>query len=909
MKRQYALPGSDLAILASILLAPLGAVGAATPLDACNVVWDSPSRDAHGSMPLGNGDIGVNAWVEPSGDLVFYISKTDAWDENARLCKVGRVRVKFDPPLATDKAFRQELKLAQGRMEIVAGESRLELWVDANQPVVRLEARTAQPATCRAAVELWRLRERPFGADDDSHSAGGLAASPFKPTVLADVVAASDGPSVVWYHRNTRSVYELGLKVQHLESLAGRFADPLLNHTFGANLAGEGLVRDGPQGLKSAAPARNHVLSAAVLAARTDTSQEWQAQLAATEKAAARTPPADARRAHDAWWREFWDRSWVFVESANAGDMPVNSHPWRVGQASDGGSRFAGQIAQPRVIAGALTGEQIAQLAAKPRPEQSTLDGADADLKAGFTLAAWIKPAAREAGRILDKCTAGQPDGFTFDTYPGLSLRWIVGRHTMIHPNCLTPAQWQHVAATVDPSGTRRIYLNGKMVLEEREGSAAETLTRGYVLQRYMNACSGRGGSPIKFNGSIFTVEARPGADPATPDGDPDWRRWGGNYWFQNTRLAYWPMLAAGDFEMMDPWFAMYRRALPLSRARIETYYKFANAAQFPETMYFWGLPGNGDYGWNNTAPEPANSYIRRYWNGSLELIAVMLDRYDFTQDRALARDTLVPLADPLIAFLDQYWSKRDERGRIRFDPAQSLETWHVAVNPMPEIAGLRVLLPRLLALDKEITTPAQRERWTRMLGKLPPVPIGRAKDRDVLLPAETFSRKSNSENPELYAVFPYRLYGLGRPDLERALATYELRAHRHNHGWCQDSIQAACLGLGDEAGRLAVARAARVNRGHRFPAMWGPNFDWVPDQDHGNNILTTLQYMLVQSDGEKIRVLPAWPKGWDVSFKLHAPHRTVVEGVYRSGKLERLKVTPESRAKDTILPAPPPRS
>ena len=53
--------------------------------------------------------------------------------------------------------------------------------------------------------------------------------------------------------------------------------------------------------------------------------------------------------------------------------------------------------------------------------------------------------------------------------------------------------------------------------------------------------------------------------------------------------------------------------------------------------MYWWGLPNNGDYGWSNASPEPANSYIRRYWNGSLELIAVLLDRYDFTQDAAFA--------------------------------------------------------------------------------------------------------------------------------------------------------------------------------------------------------------------------------------------------------------------------------
>jgi hypothetical protein len=105
-------------------------------LDRYNVVFDSPSTNSSGSMPLGNGDIGINAWVEQSGDLVFYVSKTDAWDENARLCKIGRVRVKFDPPLAAKDSFRQELRLRDGVMAI---ESKIQnqkatilLWVDAN---------------------------------------------------------------------------------------------------------------------------------------------------------------------------------------------------------------------------------------------------------------------------------------------------------------------------------------------------------------------------------------------------------------------------------------------------------------------------------------------------------------------------------------------------------------------------------------------------------------------------------------------------------------------------------------------------------------------------------------------------------------------------------------------------------
>ena len=67
-----------------------------------DVVWDSPSKDAHGSMPLGNGDISLNAWIEPSGQLVFYIGKTDAWDDNARLLKDGKVRVPTGPGLGVE---------------------------------------------------------------------------------------------------------------------------------------------------------------------------------------------------------------------------------------------------------------------------------------------------------------------------------------------------------------------------------------------------------------------------------------------------------------------------------------------------------------------------------------------------------------------------------------------------------------------------------------------------------------------------------------------------------------------------------------------------------------------------------------------------------------------------------------
>jgi hypothetical protein len=84
-----------------------------------------------------------------------------------------------------------------------------------------------------------------------------------------------------------------------------------------------------------------------------------------------------------------------------------------------------------------------------------------------------------------------------------------------------------------------------------------------------------------------------------------------------------------------------------------------------------------------------------------------------------------------------------------------------------------------------------------------------------------------------------------------------------------------------------------------RFPTFWGPGHDWVPDHNWGGSGMIGLQEMLMQTIGDQIVLFPAWPKEWDVSFKLHAPKNTTVEVVYFGGKLVKLEVTPESRRKD----------
>jgi len=422
-----------------------------------------------------------------------------------------------------------------------------------------------------------------------------------------------------------------------------------------------------------------------------------------------------------------------------------------------------------------------------------------------------------------------------------------------------------------------------------------EKITGGYLWQRFISACAGRGAYPIKFNGSLFTVDW---PEPES-QGNPDYRRWGPDYWHQNTRLVYWPMLASGDWDLMAPFFRLYLDTLPLQRERTRRYFGHAGA-YWPETMNFWGLSRDEDYGVGEVRQgQPIsyhhNRYIRYHWQGALETAAMMLDYYAWSGNEDFVAHTLWPFVREVLTFYDQHYP-RSEQGRIRLEPAQALETWWDCVDPLPEIAGLHWVLGKLLALPEELVPAEDRSFWQRLQTELPEIPRREVGGQILLAPAREFATHQNCENPELYAIFPYRLYGVGKPDLEMARATFAARLHPMNWGWAQDETQMAFLGLAEEARRALVDRASRHYAPARFPAFWGPNFDWIPDQDHGGNLLMALQTMLLQAEDEAILLFPAWPEDWEVDFRLWAPRRTRVEGRYHGGRLQQLQVTPEDR-------------
>lgn len=830
-----------------------------------NVIWTTPSKDAAGSMPLGNGEVGMNLWAEENGSVSFYISRTDSVSEIDRLLKVGKVRLDFSPnPFAAGTPFRQELKLQDGVCEITAGGVVIHVFVDSEQPVIHITGASQQPLTVRATVESWRDQPHKVAKGDEQLSAWTLRESPFDLVESADVFVTGLQDAVAWYHRNeTNTAFASTIELQSLQSAADKAHDPLLHRTFGGWLSGREFAVSGPRSLSTRGAVKSFALQVAAPCAQIAMAQQWieHARSLASKG-------GDTEKRTQKWWHDFWNRSWVIAEGGKL-TVPGAAHPLRVGVDSQGGNLFPGQIERTNVT-----------------------------WTNGVTLEAWIKPDALKPGRIFDKITAGGTDGFLFDTHPGNTLRFIVGSAQLTGPaGVLKTEEWQHVKAVYDvTTGGMFIELNDQRLAST--GGTAMSPGKAYTLQRYVQACGGRGALPIKFNGGMFTVEPKASGRPF----NADWRAWGNPHWYQNVRHMYHPMLASGDYEMMHPFFALYENARPLAEARTRLYHG-AEGAYFPETMTVWGTYANSDYGWDRAGHEPKDvqcPYWQYAWNQGPELVAVMLDYWNYTRDERFVSKELLPMAVSVLKYFDTRF-KKDDQGRIILSPTQSVETfWYDVTNDLPTAAGLNDITSRLCALPARLVSPEQRAFFEKMKASAPGIPIEEGR----LAPAAHYkNERSNCENPELYAIWPFRLYGLGKPGLEIARAAYEKRANHLDVGWGYDGTCAALLGLTDEAARILGIKCANSNPAYRWPATWGPNFDWLPDQNHGGNLLEITQAMLLQPDGDKIRLLPAWPKDWDVQFKLRAPGNTTVECVYRKGTIERLHVEPESRLKDVIKP------
>jgi hypothetical protein len=500
---------------------------------------------------------------------------------------------------------------------------------------------------------------------------------------------------------------------------------------------------------------------------------------------------------------------------------------------------------------------------------------------------------------------------------------------------------WQrsHIAINSDkPDGSDRTWRVG----------------RNYNLFRYQLGCNAYGEYPSKFNGGNFTVDANLVGERWKGFG-PDWRQWGGGvFTAQNQRLLYWPMLKSGDVDAIYSQFELYRKALPGAQARVRANFDH-DGAIYAEYLGVPGIAPGFGYGWaggnrgrgeelpfGDPSVDALHQYndpvedgvmackpISYHWESQLENAYMILEHRRFT---GADITEYMPFIENAVVFFDEHYRKRqemrngnelDENGHLVIFPSKACETFRAATNPADLVSGLQACVDAILELDddmlelrdkayyqelREVIPPfAYNEEagTTYLMDKLPNFEEGSLYSKPgvrTILPAKSWKEYGNGELPMLYPLFPFNRFALGKDDMQVFRDTYEQGNFRKGNvvSWHQDGIFFARMGQTEKAADFNCRKLDDSDR--RFPTFWGPGHDWVPDHNWGGSGLIGLQEMLMQTIGDEIRLFPAWPKDWDVGFKLHAPQQTTVEGRLKDGTIVELTVTPESRRADVVI-------
>ena len=882
-----------------LFLEPLSSqAGASAPDPARHALsWLSPTpfdgKNYADGMPLGNGRVVVLAWANVStSGLDFYLRSPQALHSDTQVYTIARVAVAITPNLCSTGArfFNQTLHLEDASVTVHCGGTSLadyalalKVFVDAGSDAVVITAASGDgraPFSLAASLTSVRPAARfSYGLDfqcDSSHSG---------PDVLLALPPPAPPGNVALYHLNDvaggdSSLFNSTMHQQGLAPLLSTFSDPLDGRIFGAAMVGASgadgtgaaLTRTSSTTLASAAPAPAFALLVAV---RVDPLARGNAPAWASALAAAlATPIAPAARAagNAAHWGAFWQRSYVSVNSADPSPPPPPAPPapGTIGFFECGGYLRERQVMSLDGPSGALALPLGLCLQANQQGQWVVAAPCGANNSAAWRVVPCTATGCRAGSDfwvVAPFVTPNPNPNHTHQVlgFQGGSCPWIM---TWSEDNptggCLNELfYWNASDSTLRAHccNCQSTCLTVNHTYPPPPPPPAESvLNTQYAYTRFINAVQGRSGSssdpnhaPIPFNGMLFTNQAG-----VNGPSDVDYRQWGPNHWFQNTRFPYQTMLPAGDAECMRVVLDWTSSFIPLAAARTALLLPGQSGIFFTETVNSFGLYQGGEYGCNSASNRPQGypvwlegpgsegGWVRYDYggNGFAEAGLMSIDYYWHTLDlESSAR--YIPFATNYVDFYASHYTNRSEDGKLKIWPSQVLESWWcewpgtpgVDYNPakccendLPNVAALRSLTLRLLQLPEAtgLLTPDQRSRYAALATILPDLPL-EADGTYAVAGHVTTDAGHNSEGPWLYATHPFRLNTLGAHlaspaavNLTASRATWKRQGwFQGNDGWSYGTIDTALLGFSLQAYAMVLDRARQPPpSGYRFPAF-----------------------------------------------------------------------------------------
>ena len=275
-----------------------------------DVLYETPSVEPWEAMPVGGGDLSAMVRSD-GGGLDLHLTKSDAWGFQApedappgsrffNNVSPGHVRLEFGERTraAAAEQFRQRLDLYRGRIVVRMGrepnEARLEIWGHPRRKILVVEVidpgGVLGPMTVR--LSEWRPSMKP-GASDVTIHASEVHQRPARPHL------ANTG----------------------MEDYFDPDEDPLLGRGT-AVVLGTGQV--GPKSCRAETESASMILPKKrpsryrlVIAAAVTRSGDPLAAARRELEAALAVPPAELEAEQQAWWRDYWSKSLLRIESAD----------------------------------------------------------------------------------------------------------------------------------------------------------------------------------------------------------------------------------------------------------------------------------------------------------------------------------------------------------------------------------------------------------------------------------------------------------------------------------------------------------------------------------------------------------------------------------------------------------------
>ncbi|MBR8535851.1 glycoside hydrolase N-terminal domain-containing protein [Carboxylicivirga sediminis] len=444
-----------------------------------------------------------------------------------------------------------------------------------------------------------------------------------------------------------------------------------------------------------------------------------------------------------------------------------------------------------------------------------------------------------------------------------------------------------------------------------------------YYLRRYLMGSSSRGKYPVVFNGGLWTW-------------NHDVRNWvTPHHW--NTQQQYWGLAPQNDCELMLPYLDTYYRIMPEAEKHAkmrgaDNAILWSEAHDFFGRMTFWD---RGDMINNFT---PASQIAGFFW-----------EYFQYTCDTVFLEKKAYPFLKKAAEFYVQTLQWDKSKNEFFISPSQPYESprSNKLKNTITDRNMIISTMTACISSAKILERDNKKvKEWQHIIDHLWPIPfreeegigeimqLGYNQDGSVYPKKEDYGDWTNHFSANTLLVFPTNIIGIDQKgSREYNAAANVVKSHSPSkNAISPDPIVAARLGLGD----VALERITnQVRRLQHFPQGLFYNIDhWYYLSLYADSVKTpdittqrdyiyderckyekghpakpfiqcglepmsictsTINEMLLQSNGGKIRVFPAVPEGWNPAFKLRARGAFIVssemkEGVVKTVHIESLK-------------------